>query len=187
MGFSQYRSGVRINAVSSTGFITQGVARGKPLSVWNVLPTRNGILSTLLLMSFIVNLYFYLENQEVLHKLAISELENKNQDIKCEQVLTHTKLDQAEGLKANQQEELSKLHEQIVRLEESARRNEERAGDAERAKEGLKNMKIDKFVLFILIFTKSFLWMKRNEKKLKWKWSWMSLTKNVKVIKRKIW
>ena len=134
MGFSQYCSGVRINAVSSTGFITQGVARGKPLSVWNVLPTRNGILSTLLLMSFIVNLYFYLENQEVLHKLAISELENKNQDIKCEQVLTHTKLDQAEGLKANQQEELGKLHDKIQRLQESAEKNAEDARSAMQAK-----------------------------------------------------
>merc|ERR1712066_141787 len=50
-------------------------------------------------MSFIVNLYFYLENQEVLHKLAISELENKNQDINCERKLTETHLEQAMGTK----------------------------------------------------------------------------------------
>lgn len=86
-------------------------------------------------MSFIVNLYFYLENQEVLHKLAISELENKNQDIKCEQVLTHTKLDQAEGLKATQHEELNKLHEKIERLQESAEKNAADARDAEKAKQ----------------------------------------------------
>lgn len=93
MGFSQYRSGVRINAVSSTGFISQGVPRGKPLSVWNFLPTRSGILSTLLIISFTINLYFFLLNQDILNKLAISELNSQKQDISCEKQVTSQKLD----------------------------------------------------------------------------------------------
>merc|ERR1712046_359010 len=97
MGFSQYRSGVRINAVSSTGFISQGVPRGKPLSVWNFLPTRNGILSTLLIISFTINLYFFLLNQDILNKLAISELNSQKQDISCDRKIIDQKLDVKEN------------------------------------------------------------------------------------------
>lgn len=93
MGFSQYRSGVRINAVSSTGFISQGVPRGKPLSVWNFLPTRNGILSTLLIISFTINLYFFLLNQDILNKLAISELNSQKEGINCAKKITDYQLD----------------------------------------------------------------------------------------------
>lgn len=94
MSYSQYRSGVRLNAVSSTGFINQGFNRNS--SRWTfsrLIPSRNDILSTLLILSFIINLYFFLLNKDILTKLAISELNSQKQDISCEKQVSLQKLD----------------------------------------------------------------------------------------------
>ena len=95
MGFNQYRSNVRLNATSSsTGFIGKEARYHiKSYSLRNFLPSRYSILSTLLIISFSINLYFFLLNKDIVSKLAISELNSQKQDLSCEKQVSIQKLD----------------------------------------------------------------------------------------------
>lgn len=85
----QNRSGMRISSVSSAGYVSSG---GGQRSLYRTigcptLPTRNSVTFFMFLLSFGTNIYFYIENQELLHNLAYKELHEVVKIQECQKLM----------------------------------------------------------------------------------------------------
>jgi len=85
----QNRSGMRISSVSSAGYVSSG---GRSGGIYRSigcpqLPTRTSVTFFMFLLSFGTNIYFYIENQELLHNLAYKELHEVVKIQECQKLM----------------------------------------------------------------------------------------------------
>merc|ERR1712176_1096825 len=87
MMMGQNRSGMRISSVSSAGYVSSGGRHGVYRSMGCHLPTRTSVTFFMFLMSFATNIYFYIENQELLHNLAYKEIHESLKIEECRKLM----------------------------------------------------------------------------------------------------
>lgn len=84
----QNRSGMRISSVSSAGYVSAAgrspIMRGFGCPS---LPSRNSTTFFMFLVSFATNIYFYIENQELLHNLAYKEIHESLKIEECRKLM----------------------------------------------------------------------------------------------------
>merc|ERR1719361_2855342 len=80
---------MRISSVSSAGYVSAngrqgGIMRGIGCPA---LPSRNSTTFFMFLISFATNIYFYIENQELLHNLAYKEIHETLKIEECRKLM----------------------------------------------------------------------------------------------------